>query len=121
MARYIIQNEETKAIKKVLPKFGSLQINNSKIKGGVRIIGYRKYSWGEQVDIEFIGKIYARVTWGKMEWFDSSIMNNKDVKVSKVKVNRLIRRNLLNDVKLRLNYFGININEHSQITKLKWL
>lgn len=121
MARYIIQDEQTKGIKKALPKFGTLHIDSEKIKGGIRVVGYRKYSWGEQVDVEFIGKIYARVKWGKMEWFDSSIMTNKDVKVSKVRVNRLIRRCLLNDVKHRLNYFGVNINEISQITKLKWL
>jgi len=47
-------------------------------------------------------------------------MNNKDMKVSKVKVNRFIKRCCLNELKQRLNYFDIRINEYSQITKIKW-
>jgi hypothetical protein len=120
MARYIIQNEEVKGIKKALPKFGSIQIDTLKIKGGIRIIGYRKYSWGDQVDIEFIGKIHARANH-RLEWLDSSIMEDKSVKVSKVKVNRFIKRICLTDIKHRLNYFGIRIDDYSQITKVKWL
>ena len=120
MARYIIQNDETKGVKTAFKKYGTLQIENDKVKGGVRFIGYRKYSWGEQIDVEFIGKIQAR-TGHRLEWMDSSIMTDKGRRVSKVKVNRFIRRNLLPDVKRHIAYFGVKIDDYSKITKIKWL
>jgi len=120
MARYTIDTDLTKSVKKVLSKYGTLTIDGEKIKGTIKVYGYRKYTWGEQVDIQFTGSIKARLKWGKLEWLDASIMNNKDMKVSKVKVNRFIKRCCLNELKQRLNYFDIRINEYSQITKIKW-
>lgn len=121
MARYIITDEETKGVKKALPKYGSIHIENDKIKGGLRVVGYRKYSWGEQVDIEFIGQIKVRYDWRKTQWFDSSVMNDKSKTVSKVKINRFIKRNCLVDLQRNLRYFGVNITDYTKITKVKWL
>lgn len=120
MARYIIQDGETKGVKTAFKKYGTLHIDNDKIKGGVRLIGYRKYTWGEQIDVEFIGKIRAR-TGLKLEWMDSSIMKDAGTKVSKVKVNRFIRRNIHIDVKRHIAYFGVKIDDYNKITKVKWL
>lgn len=121
MGRYVIQNEGTKGLKKLLPKYGSVSINGDKIKGTVKVIGYRKYSYTEEIDIEFTGKIHARVTWGKLEWFESSLLNDKSKKVSKVKINRFIKKTCLREVKMYLNYFGIKLDDYSQIKKVNWI
>lgn len=120
MARYIITDEGTKGVKTAFKKWGTLQIENNKVKGGVRFVGYRKYSWGEQIDIEFIGSIHARTGY-KLEWMNSSIMEDKGRKVSKVKVNRFIKKHCLSDIQIYLGYFGVKIDDYSKITKLKWL
>jgi hypothetical protein len=119
MARYITDIEVTKSVKKALSKYGYLNIIHEKLKGSVKVVGYRKYSWGDEIDIEFTGKIHARVSYN-LEWFDASVMGDKNRKISKVKVNRFIKRCCLKDIKIYLNYFGIRIDEYSQIKKIKW-
>ena len=52
MGRYVIQNETTKGLKKLMPKYGSITVDTDKIKGSVKVIGYRKYSYTEEIDIE---------------------------------------------------------------------
>ena len=118
MARYITDIETKKSIKKALARYGSVDIHNEKVKGTVNIIGYRKYSWGDEIDIEFTGKVHARVSY-KLEWFDASVMEDKGKHISKVKVNRFIKRCCLREVKIHMNYFGIRIDEYSQIKKIK--
>ena len=120
MARYIIQDEGTKGVKTAFKKYGALRVENDKVIGAIRFIGYRKYSWGEQVDIEFIGQIKAR-TGLKLEWMSSSVMDDKSRKVSKVKVNRFIKRCCFTDIKRHLGYFGVKIDDYSKITKVKWI
>jgi hypothetical protein len=120
MARYVTDIETTKSVKKALNKYGSLDIFHEKAKGSVKVIGYRKYSWGDEIDIEFTGKVHARVSWGKLEWFGHSVLDDKNKRVSKVKVNRFIKRCCLQDIKIHMNYFGIRIDQYSQIKKIKW-
>jgi hypothetical protein len=120
IARYVTYIETTKSVKKALNKYGYVDILHEKVKGSVKVIGYRKYSWGDEIDIEFTGKIYARVSWGKLEWFGHSILDNKNNIVSKVKVNRFIKRCCLRDIRIHMNYFGIRIDQYSQIKKIKW-
>jgi hypothetical protein len=121
MGRYVIQNETTKGLKKLMPKYGSITVDTDKIKGSVKVIGYRKYSYTEEIDIEFTGKIRARVSWGKLEWFDSSLLSDNKKKVSKVKINRFIKKTCLLEVKTYLNYFGVKIEDYFQIKKTKWI
>jgi hypothetical protein len=121
MGRYVIQNETTKGLKKLMPKYGSITVNTDKIKGSVKVVGYRKYTHSEEIDIEFTGKINARVSWGKLKWFDSSLLSDKGKRVSKVKINRFIKKTCLSEVKIYLNYFGVKLEDYSQIKKTKWI
>lgn len=121
MGRYVIQNETTKGLKKLLPKYGSITIDGDKLKGSVEVVGYRKYSYSEEIDIKFTGKIRARISWGKLEWFDSSILSDKQKRVSKVKINRFIKKVCLRDLKIYMNYFGIKLEDYTQIKKINWI
>jgi len=40
--------------------------------------------------------------------------------VSKVKLNRFLRKSLLQEVRIRMNYFGVNIKEYQNLNKIKW-
>lgn len=121
MGRYVITNSNTVGTKKLLAKYGSISIETEKLVGTFKVVGYRKYSHYEEVDVEFNGKIQARVKWGKLEWFDSSILTDKNRNVSKIKVNRFIKNVCYPTIKSQLNYFGVRINQFASIKKLKWI
>jgi hypothetical protein len=40
--------------------------------------------------------------------------------VSKVKLNRFLRKNMLWEVKNRMNYFGVEIKDYGFINKVGW-
>jgi hypothetical protein len=73
------------------------------------------------VDIQFKGKIKAKYNSMYSEWFDSSIMTNKALTVSKIKINRFIRKSSFSDVKYMMNYFDVDIKAYSYIKNLKWI
>lgn len=123
MARYVIKTESTKSLKTVVTKFGSeIPVSNDRVRGVFTIKNYRKYSYSEEVDVEFKGEIHVR--WNrKTDWYDSSICDkvvNKQ-KVSKVKLNRFLRKSLLNEVKTHLNYFDVCLRIYSDIKKVNWI
>lgn len=120
MGKVIIKNEEVKSIKKALKKFSEKEIllNNGRLKGSFKISAYRKYEFEDEVDIEFKGEIYARYNNKESQWFKSDIYNAKGT--SKIKVNKLIKNNIFNEVKSQCSYFGINLKLLSDIKKIKW-
>ena len=98
MARYIIENIETKGIKKSLPKWGEIPISTEYLDGVIKIKNYRKYNWNEEVDVVFEGKIFVRINNENRKWYSSSILKTH-----------------------RMNYFGINLKLYENIKKIKWL
>jgi hypothetical protein len=52
---------------------------------------------------------------------NSSIITDKSKKVSKIKVNRFIKKASLAEIKRQMNYFGVKINDYTFIKKLKWI
>jgi hypothetical protein len=118
MARYIIETNETKGIKNSLKKWGEIPICTEHLEGIIKIKNYRKYTWNEEVDVTFEGKIFVRVLNEKKTWHTVSIL--KKYNISKVKLNRFLRKSTLFEVKTRMNYFGVNINEYFNIKKIKW-
>lgn len=118
MARYVIQDEVSTGIKKSLKKWGEIPINTEHLDGVIKINNYRKYTWAEEVDIIFEGKISVRVGIENRTWYDTSIL--KKYSISKVKLNRFIRKNSLFEVKTRMKYFGVEIKDYYNITKIKW-
>ena len=120
MPRYTIDDTESKAIKKSLVKWGEIPVRNQGLKGTIIIKNYRKYQYRSEVDIEFKGEIFVRLYNENRKWYSSDIITNGRVSVSKVKLNRYIRKNSLKDIQMRMRYFGVNIDEYQNVNKIKW-
>lgn len=117
--RYCSNTNETKNIKKLISKFSSFDIDTHTVRGKVNVIGYRKYQSRDEFDIEFIGEINARVNRKPSAWFGSEIKNQKNI--SKIKVNRFIKKSIFNSLRSRMRYFGIEARWYSDIKKIKWI
>lgn len=121
----MLRTKSTKATSKILRKYGNkISINNSNIKGTFTVKNYRKYNFHSEVDIVFEGEIFVNYL-GKKTWYPSSIMDDRKFnggrRVSKIKVNRFIRKNMFFDVKTYLKYFDVDISYYDLIKKISWL
>ena len=118
----VIRDESTKAIKKALKKFSGndISLTNGTLRGSFKIKNFRKYPMHHEVDIEFNGEIFAKtsVLEGK-RWYSSEIYGQKNI--SKIKVNKLIKRYLLVEVKSHAAYFGIDVKWVESIKKVTWI
>lgn len=121
MGRYLIQDTTSKAIKKSLTKWGEISIDNGGMRGVIKIKNYRKYQFRDEVDIEFDGQIFVRVFQENRTWYGSDVLNNGKYRISKVKLNRYLRKNALKEIQMRMNYFGVNVKEYQDINKIKWI
>ena len=121
MGRYLIQDTTSKAIKKSLLKWGELSINDAGIRGVITIKNHRKYQFRDEIDIEFKGEVFARLDVVNRQWHGSDIMLNKSYNVSKIKLNRYIRKNIFREIKIRMNYFGVDMKDYRNIVKIKWV
>ena len=86
-----ITDDDSKAIKKLVKKYSKKEINsfNDRLRGSFTIVGFRKYQFTNEVDIEFNGEICARhSSLAVLTWFKSDIYNQSSV--SKIKVNKLV-------------------------------
>lgn len=117
MSRYCFNTTETKSLKKFILNFSSFEIDSESAKGKVNIFGYRKYQFRDEFDIEFIGQIKARVD-GKLTWVSSEVLKRKNI--SKIKVNRFLRKEIFKVLKVKVRYFSIDIRYYYDIKKLKW-
>jgi hypothetical protein len=122
MGRYVINDIESKAIKKIIKKFSNRDICqlNSRLRGSFTITNFRKYPIRHEVDIEFKGELKASTgVYSGTEWFKSEIYGQQGI--SKIKVNKLIKRHIFQEVKQQAAYFGIEIKFIDEIKKIKWL
>jgi hypothetical protein len=114
----VIRNTDTNATKKALKKFlNDRYVETQYLKGTYQVLRYRKYEHHEEVDVEFKGQIAARYhgKYTDLNWFDSSIKQ----RATRHSINGLLRRQIINDLKQSLNYFGVNI-EKRNIKKIIW-
>lgn len=120
MGKVTIKNEDINSVKKVLKKFSEKKISssNDRLRGSFKITTYRKYEFKEEVDVEFKGEIFAKYNTEDSQWFKSDIYSNEDI--STIKVNKLIKNNIFDEVKTQCSYFGINLKLLSDIKKIKW-
>jgi hypothetical protein len=119
MGKYVINDENTEVIKGVVKKYGVTQINDDFVNGTVTIVNYRKYQLHNEVDIVFEGKIYASA-YGKEQWLTLDDIKKFGDRVSKIKLNRLIKVSCLFYVKALMNYFGVRIYRYTDIKKITW-
>ena len=111
-----ITDDDSKAIKKLVKKYSKKEINsfNDRLRGSFTIVGFRKYQFTNEVDIEFNGDLCARTNSVRnVDWFKSEIYGKKGI--SKIKVNKLIKRSIFNEVKDQAAYFGINLRYMTEI------
>lgn len=120
---HMLRTTQAKSITKVVKKFGNkISISNTYLRGTFTIKNYRKYSHLDEVDIIFEGEIHVNYN-RKKDWYNSSIMTTtfpNAGRVSKIKVNRFIRRNMFFDVKTYLKYFDIELPYYDLIKKIIW-
>ena len=122
MSSYVITNDETKSTKRALKKFSRAEIPDYayKVRGSFKIVNYRKYRCRNEVDVEFSGKIWAVYNhFDGAEWHDSTLFHRN--MASKIKINKLIKKLLFNEVRDHAAYFGIDIGFLNDIKKIKWV
>ena len=61
MGRQCINDEDSKVTKKALKKFSKkdIMLFNKRLRGSFTIVGFRKYEFTNEVDIEFNGELFA--------------------------------------------------------------
>lgn len=121
MSNYTINDVESNAVRKSLIKWGEIHICNQNINGVLKIKNYRKYQFRDEVDISFEGEIFVRIHNENRQWYNiSTILNHKGYNISKVKLNRFLRRNSVKEIQIRMNYFGVNLGDYKNINKINW-
>jgi len=96
--------------------------NKKYLEGSFSIKRIRKYQRSlpyYEVDLEFKGKILASKTYSGEKWLGSEVLKEKDI--SKIKINRLIRKSISNDINNFLLTFGVEINHNLVVKKIEWV
>lgn len=118
---YNFSNEDKKVYKSLCKKY--LQkiplTNKEKVKGELKIKNIRFYPHCIKVHIVFNGVMYGRYN-RLVDWRDSSLLQKPNV--SKIKVNRLLRRYTTPDIRENLLKLGIRTDFFSfEIYKVEWV
>jgi hypothetical protein len=120
MKGYVIKTPEAKALRRVVKKYGTLNIKDDNIEGTIQITHYRQYGYQEEVDVTFVGKIYVKYG-GSYVWFDHQLYT-KDIKhISKVKLNGVMRKFFFSHLQSHLLIFGVRLNYKADIKTVKWI
>ena len=124
MSCYVVTNETTKNLKRAIIKFSKdVSVNTNLLRGKFTVQRYRRYIMRDEVDIIFQGEIYVTLG-GKKDWYSPSILDasGKNWRVSKIKVNRFIKKSIFKNVLQHLNYFDIrHLHSHYDIKKITWI
>lgn len=120
MRGYVIKTPEAKALRKVVKKYGTLEINDDKVKGTIQITHYRQYDFEEQVDVTFQGRIYVRYG-GYTVWVDHKRIMEDYKNISKVKLNNVMRKFFFYHLQHHLLFFGVRLNYSADIKTVKWI
>lgn len=117
---YVINNAETKEIKSALKKFShSIPIENQYVKGEVSISRYRKYSYREEIEVQFSGFIKVKLGRTGLDWYSLEQIKSTN-NVSKIKLNRFLKKACFSEVSRRCKYFSVEIKHWNNITKILW-
>jgi hypothetical protein len=120
MKGYVIKTPEAKALRRVVKKYGTLEIKDNNIEGTIQITHYRQYDYQEEVDVTFVGKIYVKYG-GYYVWFDHQLYTKDFKHISKLKVNRVLRKLLINHLRPHLSIFSVQLNYAADIKTIKWI
>ena len=94
------------------------KVENNFVKGTVKLQNIRFY-FGSYVEVEvlFEGKLKARY-FKVTDWFGTELLDFE--RISKIKINRKIKKSIYDDLRRKLKFFDINLTDYSQIKKIKW-
>ena len=135
-----LKDSETLYVNRLVKKYGKdidiffgynsnhYSINRIKsLEGKFSIKSIRKYRKGSigsgpcyEIDINFNGKVFA--AWnGERKFWGSELLENKNV--SKIKVNKVIRKNIVKDIQTYLLTFGIDTSPYYSLSvkKIEWV
>jgi hypothetical protein len=118
MGRYCLNTNQTKGIKKALKKWGQIVVDDENFKGVITIKNVRKYPAWHEADVELKGMAtfnYNR----KKTLYPSEIQKTQGV--SKIKINRILRKYTFQYVSMRLKYFDVDLRDTYNIKKITWL
>lgn len=116
----MVKDKESQTINKLLKRFGQIKVSTNQVEGVITIKRYRKYTYKNEVDVFFNGKIRVRLGFTPSDWYSSEYVKKYGTRISTVKLNRFIRKSVFKEVKERMSYFEKNINWYSDIKKLNW-
>ena len=117
MPRYQINDSQSQVSKKLIKKIGEFPVNDNNLIGYVRLLRIRKYTFSWEVDVEFDGEAFFRLN-KKGSFHKSKILSVPNI--SKIKVNRILKKYLAKYVDLRLRYFGARLKWYTDIKVIKW-
>jgi hypothetical protein len=120
MKGYVIKTPEAKALRRVVKKYGTLEINDDKVKGTIKITHYRQYDYEEHVDVTFQGKVYVRYG-GILMWVDYKKVMEDSKCISKLKLNKVLRRFFFAYLQSHLLFFGVRLNYSADVKGVKWI
>ena len=123
------KSNETQFLKSKVLKFSKeLKIKEQNIEGKIFIENLRfyktsfsynsKFPYTIEVDVTFQGLIRARGNLKGLEWFSSKILTQNGF--SKIKINRFIRKSIVDKIQNRLSYFGLSLNGYYEIKRINW-
>jgi len=119
MGSKLIKTKNTESINRCIKKFNTVPVSSSVIEGHFIIDRYRQYTYYPEVDVTFVGKLRCRLDF-KSDWYTKKQLYNTTKNVSKIKINRMIRKQIIKDLSTHLRYFSIELNHYSQIKKINW-
>lgn len=116
----LIKTPEVILLRQRIVKFSKdIKISTQTLEGTISIKNIRFYNnFFKELEVDFKGKIH--VTYNrKKDWYDYSLLTQPNI--SKIKVKRIIRKNLEKELDKRLKYFGKELNYWDKIKKLNWI
>lgn len=122
MVKRVIITKETEITNRCIRKYGKATVSNKFLEGTFIVTRFRKYSCYSEVDVNFTGKIKCRIGYDDfLEWYTKEGLYNKNKNISKIRLNRLLRKNIFSDVRNHLRFFNIDLHGYYDIKKINWL
>jgi hypothetical protein len=119
---------DTKNLRKTILKFSKdIPTVGERHRGVFSITGYRVYNSSPstgyvEIDVMFKGEIKAGLSSIRPnEWFGSDVKNNDRYHISRVRLGRFLRSQLLKDINNHMGYFDVKIKYVNSIKTIKWI
>ena len=119
---------DTKNLRKTILKFSKdIPTVGERHRGVFSITGYRVYNSSPstgyvEVDVVFKGEIKAGLSSIRPdEWFGADVKNSDRYHISRVRLGRFLRSQLLKDINNHMVYFDVKIKYVNSIKTIKWI